>query len=399
MRQTNGSGGDLARVGSTGASGETDEWMGQRYEALVPLCVTSLVGSYDRRRHLFSHMLYEGAWREVDDVYPHETLTSSCIALLGLRRSGIDPADHGIDTAATLSAVVGEVGRTGYVGGIGMALWANAVADGERPAARVVADAGLDLSSLARDVVPSLTTMETAWLASGLLHELHRDRTDAVEVLARAVVEELRLRRFVTSTSLMNHAGPGASLLHRLRGHVANFADQIYSVQAFAFAKLVLDDDAALATGEALAGRHCDLQGPKGQWWWHYDARRGHVALRYAVYSVHQHGMAPMALRALAVAGGSPRDQELRSSLAWLDDNELGASMVDPGRSTIWRNVDRTDPSVATRARGALEAAGLADGRTPRTVRLNRETRPYEWAWCMYAAAIAAGIDPGRSVA
>ena len=64
--------------------------------ALTPLCLRSLVDSYDHGRQLFSHQLFDGVWREVDDLYPHETLTSSSIALLGLARSGESGDVHGI---------------------------------------------------------------------------------------------------------------------------------------------------------------------------------------------------------------------------------------------------------------------------------------------------------------
>src|SRR5262249_6785325 len=138
---------------------------------------------------------------------------------------------------------------------------------------------------------------------------------------AHAVVDELRVRRYRPATRLMRHAGSGATPLHRLRGHVANFADQIYSVQAFAFAGLALGDREALAVAGELAERHCDLQGPLGGGWWHYDARRSHVALRYAVYSVHQHGMAPMALMALEAAGGAAHRDALAASVGWIDHN------------------------------------------------------------------------------
>jgi hypothetical protein len=239
--------------------------------------------------------------------------------------------------------------------------------------------------------------METAWLSSGLLHECARG-DDELRATARTVVDELR-QRYRPATRLMRHAGPGAPAVHRLRGHIANFADQIYSVQAFAFASIVLDDTAAHAAGVDLAARHCELQGPSGQWWWHYDARRGHVALRYAVYSVHQHGMAPMALMALTTAGGPSHDRAVSTSVRWIDENELGVSMIDVGHSTVWRNVDRTDGPVPARLRGALETVGIGDSRTPHVVRLNRETRPYEWAWCLYAAAIHADLPAGRSLA
>ena len=195
----------------------------------------------------------------------------------------------------------------------------------------------------------------------------------------------------------MRHAGPGASAVHRARGHIANFADQIYSVQAFAFASMVLDHAAALDAGTALAARHAELQGDRGQWWWHYDAGRGHVALRYAVYSVHQHGMAPMAYLAIDRATGQDHGANIDASVAWIDHNESGASLADAERSTIWRSLERVEPPLAGKVRGALEAVGLADTRDAR-VRLNRETRPYEWAWCLYAAAIATGVPEGGSL-
>ena len=52
----------------------------------------------------------------------------------------------------------------------------------------------------------------------------------------------------------------------------------------------------ALQNSLQCANAICNLQGPLGQWWWHYDSMTGRVAERYPVYSVHQHAMAPMAL-------------------------------------------------------------------------------------------------------
>lgn len=369
----------------------------QRYAELTPSCHRSLADSYDRQRNLFAHQLLDGRWVEVDHVYPHETLTSSCIALLGLARSGTSFVEAGVDPHACIDAVAGEIRRTGYRGGVGLALWANAVVDGVRDAAGYLGTVGLTLDGLVRDLIPTFTTMETAWCASGLLHEARRTGDRATTVAAQRVVDELRTNRYSGATQLMRHAGPGATAVHRARGHIANFADQIYSLQAFAFASLVLDDAAALGAGSSLARRHASLQGDRGQWWWHYDASRGHVALRFAVYSVHQHGMAPMALAAIDDAGGGNFVANADASLAWIDHNESGRSMFDAERATIWRSLERVEPRLAGRARGALEALGVADDR-PAEVELNRETRPYEWAWCLYAAAIATGVEPGRSL-
>lgn len=365
--------------------------------ALTPLCLRSLVDSYDHGRQLFSHQLFDGVWREVDDLYPHETLTSSSIALLGLARSGESGDVHGIDVQRCVDAIGGEVTRTGYRAGIGLALWANAAVDGAADAAGYLAPLGLSIDSLVEQHVAGFTTMETAWLASGLLHEFERTGDTAVRAAAHAVVDELRTNRYVGATRLMRHAGPGASALHRARSHIANFADQIYSVQAFAFAAIVLDDAAARGVGSALAAHHVELQGDRGQWWWHYDAQRGHVALRYAVYSVHQHGMAPMALAAMARADGGDYSAAIAASRRWITDNELGSSMVDVERSTVWRSVERVEPTVITNVRGGLEALGVADHRAAE-VTLNRETRPYEWAWCLYAAAIENDLPRGTSL-
>jgi len=397
MGQTIATEGDPSRNHPATALGAFSPTTAAAYGPLTPLCLRSLADSYDDRRHLFSHQLLDGAWTEVDATYPHETLTSSCIALIGLARFGA-LADHPtVSAQRCLDAIRGEVRRTGYQAGIGLALWANAVADGAAPAAEYLGGIGLDFDDLVERLLPSFTTMEVAWLASGLLHEAARSDEPDVRDTARLVVDELRTHRYSGATRLMRHAGPGASPVHRARGHIANFADQIYSVQAFAFASLVLGDAAALGAGTALASHHCDLQGELGQWWWHFDARRGHVALRYAVYSVHQHGMAPMALAAIHRAGGLDVSAHVDASVGWLDHNELGSSLVDASRSTIWRSVERVEASLAGRLRGGLEALGVPDARAAR-VSLNRETRPYEWAWCLYAAAIAAGTPRGRSL-
>lgn len=370
-----------------------------RYAELVPMCERSLIGSFDRSRNLFAHQLHNGVWAPIDSIYPHETLTSSCIALIGLARQGGDFAAHRIDAEAVITAILGEVQRTGYEGGLGLVLWANAVIGGQRTAVELLDAVGRDLSSLDGDIRPTLTTMELAWLASGLLHELHRSPSDGpISQTARRTVNDLISSRYVAATRLMRHAGRTASPMHRLRSHIANFADQIYPIQALAFAGLVLDDQTAFNTANQLAQRHAELQGPRGQWWWHFDARRGHVALRYSVYSVHQHGMAPMGLMAVTAAGGSSFDNEITKSLTWIDDNEAGSSLVDPAASTIWRDIAPTTTRVRSLTRGALETIGVHDSSSFAPLAVNRETRPYEWAWCMYAGAIDAGLDRGASI-
>jgi hypothetical protein len=79
-----------------------------------------------------------------------------------------------------------------------------------------------------------------------------------------------------------------------------------------------------------------------GQWWWHYDAENGRVVGKYPIYSVHQDGMAPMALRALEAVSNRSYGEEIRNGLQWIaGKNELSADMIDPARNVIWRNIHR----------------------------------------------------------
>ena len=130
------------------------------------------------------------------------------------------------------------------------------------------------------------------------------------------------------------------------RGHVGCFADQVYPIQALAeYARCTGDADALQASAQC-AQEICDLAGAAGQWWWHYDVRTGAVLERYPVYSVHQDGMAPLALWALAEAGGPLHRAALQRGLDWLNASpELdGASLIDEPGAFIWRKVARREP-------------------------------------------------------
>jgi hypothetical protein len=270
---------------------------------------------------------------------------------------------------------------------------------GGGPLDELVASTGLALGD-GVDYATRLTSMEASWLLSGLLHEQARDPRPRTRQLCETVMREVQ-ERYTQSGGVMPHSSARAALSHRVRRHIANFADQIYAVQGLAFASKVLGEGAALETARKLAGRLVELQGPLGQWWWHYDSRSGLVAEPFPVYSVHQHAMAPMALMAVEAAGGGEFAEAIGRSHDWLTRNELGVNMIDEGAQTIWRDVEHGDGAVLVKLRHVRSLLGLY----PRGVRerqpmlkLNRETRPYEWAWCLYAGAIAGGTELGRHI-
>lgn len=238
-------------------------------------------------------------------------------------------------------------------------------------------------------------TVEAAWVLSALAAA--RDTVDVERRFSAARDRLLRAR--IGDSPLFPHAtGPG--LLPWYRAHVCCFADQTYPLQALARAHASGDGDGdpqALAAADACAARICELQGDGGQWWWHYDARTGGVVEGYPVYSVHQHAMAPTALFDLADAGGSDFGAAIRSGLRWMADvPELAGSghrepMILDELGATWRKVYRGDPRKAVRAARGLStriAPGLrlkALDRVYRPVAVDRECRPYEFGWMLYA--------------
>ena len=376
---------------STGGSAEVGS-VAEFYAELRPFCLAGLQHALSPDRNLYCRQLRDTTW---DVTWATEDLTSTAICLLGLDRAGVSPADVGLDVSATLAALVGSARAHGYNGAMGLVIWANAVCDG-MPVDELLREAGFALADFDRAVAP-LTSMETAWLTSGLIHEQRRSQTAAVEGWVAAAVAEL-LSRYRRDTRVMAHASGAAPLSHRLRRNVANFADQVYSVQAFSFAALAVGHDDAGRCGAELAGRMVELQGDRGQWWWHYDPRDGGVAQAYPVYSVHQHGMAPMALAAVKATGKADHADAADLSRRWLTSNEMGVSLIDQAAQTVWRDIEYVEGGWSGLCRRVRSVLGWKrEDERPR-LKVNFETRPYEWAWCLYAGAIECGLDQGRHV-
>jgi len=358
------------------------------------LCVARLRDAYGKSSGLFNRQLRDKRW---DGTLGTEDLTSTGICLVGLHRAAIPPTDVGLDVSASLAAMPRVLSERAYPGGFGLVVWANAVWDGPS-FTDLLARAGLrpgDLESLAL-----FTTMETAWLVSGLLHVCRRSGNGAARTCLETAVAELH-GRFSPEAALFGHASAAAPFAHRLRRWIANFADQIYSVQALSFRTLKGGGSDDLAVAKAAASRLVELQGSLGQWWWHYDPRHGRVAQNFPVYSVHQHAMAPMALMACTQAGGGNFDAPVELSHRWIAKNELGVNMLDRTAGTLWRDIELRENSLARVARHALSVVGRASDRAPPPkdrLMVNYETRPYEWAWCLYAGAIAQGSERDEHV-
>lgn len=309
------------------------------------------------------------------------SLRHTAIAALGARH--LDDGDQrrvlAGRTAAELCAVLVErLSSVDYVGDAALAVRAaagTAPAQLDRALRRLD---GLDADDGPRHVVALAWTLDALVAARSLTDvEARLDRTRA------------RLLGALTATGLFRSAS-GSGLVPAYRAHVGAFGAQAFAIQALARLHASADDPRALRAAERCAGRLRALQGPAGQWWWHYDTRTGAVVEGYPVYGVHQHALAPMALLDLAEAGGDVDPAGIVDGLAWLArPPEVDSPLVLDGQALIVRKVGRGHQrklvrglrAAATGVRPGLRL-GLLDRVWPPTA-VDRECRPDELGWLL----------------
>ena len=152
---------------------------------------------------------------------------------------------------------------------------------------------------------------------------LNADASDAGRTQLQRALDQLLANQ--RPSGLFRHFGaPG------VRRRFPNFATEIYSVLALTEVARLGLDDRALPAARKGADRLLELQLPDGGWPWLYDAERGDVVERYEIYSVHQHGMAPMTLLELTEVSGDERyASAARRGVPWMfGANELGVDMA-----------------------------------------------------------------------
>ncbi len=341
---------------------------------------------------------------------PHMIRSGDRLFAFRLRQSDVGPQLEGISPRYTAIVLIGLAGESEQVaaralGGrlrdelLAALLTATRAPDN-------LGDAALTLwaaSALGNDVATSTAlerlvmllrsdaagpTVELAWALSALCHATSGNHAAAEW---RDRVAQRLLVACDPRSGLFPHMIGGRG--GRWRGHVACFADLVYPILALAHLAAQTASSTALEVANRCAARVCELQGPQGQWWWHYDVRTGRMVERYPVYAVHQDAMAPMALHALREAGGADHDDAIRSGLRWLAAApELdGGSLIDLTSGLIWRKVARIEPRKWVRAGQALVSGVHSRLRLPLTdilfppTAVDYEDRPYHLGWVLYA--------------
>jgi hypothetical protein len=314
------------------------------------------------------------------------------IGLTAASRAGLDPR---LDVVRLVDGLAARRHEITNLGDLGLLLWC--LTDHYDPPLAAY-DEILDRIPADAASLGALTSSELGWLLSGLarLAERAPGRRD-VRDKARATFAALRAN-FTEDTGLFCYGGRAAGRVRRrLRRRFGFFDNQVYGILGGVDYARAAGDTTALAMAERCLDRVLEAQGELGQWAWHYDVRTGAVVDIYPVYAVHQHGMGPMALNAVARATNQRFDDAVSRSVAWVfGDNELGEEMVDAGRGVIWRSIRRgfahNKLVHVFKALHLLGLRGAADSlaarvNAPEGLTVDRECRPYELGWLLLAQA------------
>jgi len=347
--------------------------------ALVELALDGVHRMYSAQRGLFpARTTFGGGSRSMDFDDGAEVVRGSLICLLGLsaaRRSGYPIA---VPVRDVLARVKDECARMGVglsVGEWALLLWVEASVEDRTP---------VEMPGALRplDALDRWTTMHLAWALIGLSAAAERQHSfdSSVDAVATALGQ-----RFHADTGLFVHASRGP------RRWLPAFPSEIYPVYALLRAGRVLGNDKPIRTAIACALTLCGLQRSDGGYPWLYDAASGRVVEPYDLFSVHQHGMAPMALNLAARVTGDPRfAAAVTRGLGWLEHNALQAPLVDRHEAVIYRGLRRAAPlDEIARWVGALRTRlGLSGASLPEwPLTVVRECWSYELGWLLYAWA------------
>jgi hypothetical protein len=345
---------------------------------LMEVAIRGLDPMFDREKGLFCHRLQhtsEGLLRE------GASQRYTMMTLLGLLRAQSAGYQSAFDIPAMLDRLFDDTEWLDNIGDLGLLLWLCAFSSRE-DLTRFYAKFDVEGAFEQYPDAQRRPTMELSWFLAGLAHA-SRTGTQQSPALARLANETYRLLvENHGANGIFGHIGRRSSLAGMVRGRVGSFADQVYPVYAMSYFGHVYGVKEAGERALRCAQAICRLQGPLGQWWWHYDSVTGRVVEQYPVYSVHQHAMGPMALFALQDTFGADFSENIYKGLEWINGaNELRQDLEDTAAGIVWRCIRPSHGSShAARIRTLLGKEQKLDA-----MEVLFECRPYELGWLLYA--------------
>jgi hypothetical protein len=349
---------------------------------LRDLSVKGLVRMLDPQSQLFCYRLWKSAGGLEREGISHRY---TMMTVLGLHRLAATGEHIPLDIQAILEALLRDTSWVTSAGDLGLLLWTCAVVapDRLREVCRSLKVKGaLNRYSDGR----AAYTMEVAWLLAGIAHCVLGGHDDESEIMEEGLAAFHLLKLNSGPTGICGHLAKGRTIQGLLRGRIGSFADQVYPIYAFSMFALACKNEEAKQMALRTARTICQLQGPHGEWSWHYDSSTGRVVSRYPVYSVHQHAMAPLALFAVADVTGEDFKDSIYKGLSWISNNELGMDFVDHSNDVIWRSIYLGRPYAYIDS--ALRSLRIGNGYAPSgQLSVKYECRPYELGWLLYAFA------------
>ena len=347
------------------------------------LALNGLCQMFDSQNALFCYTLKQTERGLVQEGISHRY---SMITLMGLHRLEESGQTSPIEIQPVFQTLLAKTDWVNTVGDLGLLLWLCALIAPER-LPQIKKKLGVD-SALARyGDARQGRTMELAWFLTGLSHASLACPDVGSQEKDMAAQTYALLARNQGEHGIFGHVAANKSVGGALRSRIGNFADQVYPIYGMTKFSQAFGHDEALEKAEDCALAICDAQGPFGQWWWHYDSLSGRVVEGYPVFSVHQHGMGPMALFELGEALNADFSPWIYKGLQWVNsENELAFDMEDVSANVIWRSIYR--PSLTRYWDVAIGMLGRRrERRSFEGLKVRFECRPYELGWLLYAFA------------
>lgn len=346
------------------------------------MSVRGLVPMFVAEKQIFCYRLVRTDQGMVSEgLSPRYTI----MTLLGLRELERSGAKTPFDTNAIYASFSKDMSWIHGAGDLGLFIWLTAVFAPEQLDdlfRRCNLETALDRYVDAREA----RTMEMAWFLTGLSHAAIAvpEKQNRLRPLADRAFQMLEKNQ--GKSGYFGHLNTSKSLTGFLRGRIGSFADQVYPIYAMSKFAVAFHQEAPSKLALKCANAICQAQGELGQWWWLYDSRSGRISSKYHVYSVHQQGMAPMALIAAEEATGQSFQEPIYKGLRWIyGANELGEDMRDLSTNLIWRCI--YPEQKYGKYRNVLRSMlGMPGGEfSAAQLKILYEDRPYELGWLLYA--------------
>jgi hypothetical protein len=346
------------------------------------MSVRGLVPMFVAEKQLFCYRLVRTPQGMVSEgLSPRYTI----MTLLGLRELERTGARTPFDTNAIYASFSQDMSWIHGAGDLGLFVWLAAVFAPDQlnsVLGRCKLETALDRYTDAREA----RTMELAWFLAGLSHAALACPEKVSELKNLAGKTCQLLERNQGKCGFFGHLSTTKSVAGFFRGRIGSFADQVYPIYAMSKYAVAFHLEAPARSALRCARAICDAQGELGQWWWLYDSKSGRVSSKYHVYSVHQQGMAPMALIAAEEATGQSFQEPIEKGLRWIyGANELGEDMRDHSTNLIWRCI-YPEQKYGKYMNVLRSMVGIPSAEfSAADLKILYEDRPYELGWLLYA--------------